>query len=140
MSEQQNVQFVQSMYDAFSRGDIQKIVEHLADDVEWSAEGPASVAYFRNMRGPAEVQSKFFGGIARTQEEMKLTMTDFVAQGDRVATFGRYSARVKATGKRFDAPLAHLFVIRDGKVKRFVNLGDTAAVEAAYGGAAAAAR
>lgn len=140
MNEQQNVEFVQRMYDAFSRGDIQTIMDHLAEDVEWIAEGPSSVAYFGKMKGPAEVQSKFFGGLAGTQEDMKLTITDFVAQGDKVATFGRYSARVKATGKRFDAFVGHLFVVRDDKVTRFLNLGDTAAVAAAYSGAAAAGR
>lgn len=134
MNEQQNVALVQKMYDAFGRGDIQTIVEHLTDDVEWLAEGPSSVVYFGKMKGPAEVQSKFFGGIAATQEDMKLTMEDFLVQGDGVATFGRYSAKVKATGKRFDAPLAHLFRIRGGKVFKFVNLGDTAAVAEAYSG------
>jgi ketosteroid isomerase-like protein len=137
MSEQENIALIKKMYDAFGRGDIQTIVDHLTDDVEWLAEGPSSVAYFGKMKGPAEVQSKFFGGIAGTQEEMKLAMEDFIAQGDGVATFGRYSARVKATGKRFDGPLGHLFRIRGGKVSKFVNLGDTAAVAEAYSGAAA---
>lgn len=132
MNEQENLALVQRMYDAFGRGDIQTITNHLTDDVEWIAEGPSSVAYFGKMRGPAEVQSKFFGGIAATQENMRLAMEDFIAQGDGVAIFGRYSATVKATGKRFDAPLAHLFRIRDGKIWRFLNLGDTAAVAQAY--------
>lgn len=132
MNEQQNVALIQKMYDAFAKGDIQTIVEHLTPDVEWLAEGPSSVPYFGRMRGPAEVQSKFFGGIATTQEDMKLTMEDFIAQGDGVAAFGRYSAKVKATGKRFDAPLGHLFRVRDGKVAKFLNLGDTAAVAEAY--------
>src|ERR1700685_327 len=136
MNEQQNVALIQKMYDAFGRGDIQTIVEHLTEDVEWLAEGPSSVPYFGKMKGPAEVQSKFFGGIAGTQEDMKLTIEDFIAQADGVATFGRYSAKVKATGKRFDGALGHLFRIRDGKISKFVNVGDTAAVGAAYSGTA----
>jgi len=128
------------MYEAFGRGDIQTIVENLTSDVEWIAEGPSSVAYFGTMKGPAEVKSKFFGGLAGTQENMKLTPEDFIAQGDGVAMFGRYSAKVKTTGKRFDATLAHLFKIRNGKVSKFVNVGDTAAVAEAYSGAAAAGR
>lgn len=137
MDEQQNIELIQRMYEAFGRGDIQTILENLTDDVEWIAEGPSSVSYFGKMKGPAEVQSKFFGGIGSTQEDMELTMEDFLAQGDAVAAFGRYSARVKATGKRFDAALGHLFKIRDGKVSKFVNVGDTAAVAAAYSGTAA---
>jgi ketosteroid isomerase-like protein len=128
---------IQKLYDAFDKGDIQTIINSLTPDVEWIAEGPSSVPYFGKMRGPDEVRRKFFGELAQTQEDMKLTVGDFVAQGDHVAMFGRYSARVKATGKRFDSPLGHLFRIRDGKVSKFVNLGDTAAVAAAYGQSAA---
>jgi ketosteroid isomerase-like protein len=88
------------------------------------------------MKGPKEVQSKFFGGLAGTQQDQKLTIEDFVAQDDAVATFGRYSATVKATGKKFDSPVAHLFRFRNGKVVKFVNIGDTAAAVEAYSGAA----
>lgn len=132
MNEQQNVALIQKMYDAFARGDIQTIIGSLTPDVEWQSEGPSSVAYFGNMRGPDEVRSKFFGGLAGTQEDMKLTPETFVAQDDHVAVFGRYRARVKATGRQFDSPIGHLFRIRDGKVSKFVNLGDTAAVAEAY--------
>ena len=140
MSEQQNIDLIQRMYGAFGKGDIQTIVEHLTPDVEWIAEGPSSVAYFGTMKGPAEVQSKFFGGLAGTQEDMRLNIENFTAQGDTVGTFGRYQAKVKATGKRFDVSVAHLFRIRDGKVSKFINITDTAAVAAAYSEAAAAGR
>jgi ketosteroid isomerase-like protein len=136
MNEQDNIALIKKLYDAFARGDIKTITDNLTDDIEWIAEGPSTVAYFGTMRGPAEVQSKFFGGLGGTQEEQKLTPGDFVAQGDSVAMFGRYSAKVKATGKRFDSALAHFFRIRNGKVSKFVNVGDTAAVAEAYGGSA----
>jgi uncharacterized protein len=137
MNEQDNIALIKKMYDAFARGDIKTITDNLAEDVEWIAEGPSTVAYFGKMQGPAEVESKFFGGLGGTQEDQKLTPEDFVAQGDGVAMFGRYSAKVTATGKRFDAQLAHFFRIRNGKVSKFINVGDTAAVAEAYSGSAA---
>jgi uncharacterized protein len=137
MNEQDNIALVKKLYDAFARGDIKTITDNLTDDVEWIAEGPSTVAYFGTMNGPAEVESKFFGALGGTQEEQKLTPEDFVAQGDGVAMFGRYSAKVKATGKRFDSALGHFFRIRNGKVSKFINTGDTAAVAEAYGGSAA---
>ncbi len=79
MDEQQNVALVKKLYDAFGKGDIQTIIDRLTEDVEWLSEGPSSVPYFGKMRGPAEVQSKFFGGLASTQQDMKLTMDDFIA-------------------------------------------------------------
>jgi uncharacterized protein len=137
MNEQDNVALIKKMYDAFARGDIQTIVGSLSDDVEWVVEGPSSIPYVGHMKGQSEVQSKFFGGLAGTQEDMNLTPEDFIAQEDGVAMFGRYSAKLKATGKRFDVPIGHLFRVRNGKVSKFVNLGDTAAVAEAYSGGAA---
>lgn len=131
MNEQANTALIQRLYDAFSKGDIQTILENLTPDVEWTSEGPAILPWAGARRGPQEVTG-FFSGLATTQSGMKLTIDDFVAQGDRVACFGRYSGTVTATGKKFDSPVGHLFVIRDGKVARVVNLGDTAAYAEAY--------
>jgi len=131
MNEQANTALIQRLYAAFSKGDIQTILDHLTPDVEWVFEGPAILPWAGARRGPQEVLG-FFSGIATTQSGMKLTMDEFIAQGDRVASFGRYSGTVTATGKKFDSPVGHLFVVRDGKVARFINMGDTAAYAEAY--------
>lgn len=135
--QDQNVALIRKLYDAFAKGDIQTIINHVADDVEWISEGPAVVPWYGKKKGRAGVQ-EFFHGLASTQENMKLTIDDFVAQDDRVATFGRFKSKTKATGREIDTPIAHFFRIRDGKVVKFLNFGDTAQAEAAFGGASAA--
>jgi ketosteroid isomerase-like protein len=137
MNEQQNTALIQKMYDDFGRGDIPAILAALADDVEWSLEGPAIVPYTGNRKGPAEVLG-FFEGLVTTQTNMKLTIEHWVAQGDIVATVGRYSGTVTATGKSFDTAIAHFFTIKDGKVTRLVDFGDTAAFAEAYTATASA--
>jgi ketosteroid isomerase-like protein len=57
-----------------------------------------------------------------------------------VATLGRYSGNVKATGRPFDSLVGHFFTIREGKVTRWTGLGDTANAAAAYTTASAAGR
>jgi ketosteroid isomerase-like protein len=136
MNHEQNIALIRKLYDAFAKGDIRTIVDNVTEDVEWISEGPSAVPWYGKKRGPQQVQ-EFFGALAATQENMKLTMEDFIAQDDGVATFGRYQAKVKATGRDFDTPVAHLFRIRNGKVSRFLNFGDTAQVLAAYSGASA---
>jgi ketosteroid isomerase-like protein len=133
MSEQQNTALIQEMYAAFARGDVAAILSHLTDDVEWTTEGPPIIPYTGKMVGPAKVQD-FFKALGGTQENMKLTTDSFIAQGDKVATTGRYSGVVKATGKRFDCPVAHIFTIRDGKVSKFLDFMDTAHMVEAYTG------
>lgn len=139
MSEQQNADLIRKLYDAFSRGDIHTILEHCTDDVEWILEGPGIIPFTGKRRGHAEVL-QFFEALGGTQAGQKLTTEVLVAQGDHVATLGRYSGSVRSTGKGFDSPVAHFFTIRDGKVARFVDVGDTAAMVDAYTGAAAAGR
>ena len=39
MSEQQNIQTVQSAYAAFKRGDIQGVLNTLTDEIEWHTPG-----------------------------------------------------------------------------------------------------
>ena len=138
MNEQQNTALIQNVYAAFARGDMQTITDSLAGDVEWVLEGPAIIPFAGRRKGTSEVLA-FFQALATTQENMKLTMETFVAQGDVVATVGRYSATVKATGKKMDVAIGHFFTIRDGKIARFVDLGDTAAMADAYVPAAAGA-
>jgi uncharacterized protein len=64
-----------------------------------------------------------------------------VASGDIVMTIGRYAATMKATGKKFDTPIAHYWKFRDGKVVRYIGFANTAAaVEALQPSGAAASR
>jgi len=139
MSEQQNTALVQSLYAAFAKGDVQTILDNLTSDVEWTLEGPSILPFAGKRHGVAEVK-KFFEALAGTQTNMKLTPQQFVAQGEMVAIIGRYSATVTATGKGFDGPLAHFFTIRAGKVVRFIDVADTAAMVDAYQSASAAGR
>jgi ketosteroid isomerase-like protein len=137
MSEQQNTALIQKLYDAFAQGDVQTILDNLTDDVEWTLEGPSIIPFAGKRKGPSQVLG-FFQALAGTQQNMKLTTDVWAAQGDVVATLGRYSGTVTATGKSFDTAVAHFFTIRGGKVSRFVDVGDTAQFAEAYTGGAAA--
>jgi ketosteroid isomerase-like protein len=139
MSAQSNTDLIRNLYAAFAKGDVQTILDNCTDDVEWILEGPEIVPFSGKRKGRAEVL-QFFEAIGSTQVNQKLTTEIFVAQDDHVATLGRYSGSVKATGKQFNSPTAHFFTIRDGKVSRFVDLGDTAEMAESYKGAAAAGR
>ncbi|MGD1092087.1 MAG: nuclear transport factor 2 family protein [Bryobacteraceae bacterium] len=139
MSEQQNTGLIQKVYDAFSRGDLQTILNNLTEDVDWGFEAPHTIPYAGQRKGTAQV-TKFFEALATTQSGQKLTPQTFVAQGDHVATLCRYSGTVTATEKKFDCPVAHFFTIRGGKVASFVNVTDSAAMVEAYVSSSAAAR
>jgi ketosteroid isomerase-like protein len=120
------VAIVKDMYAAFGRGDIDAVMVHLSDDVVWSSEGPPEMVFTGVRKGKRETLEGFFRGIAQEHAEPKLTMTEFVAEGDSVAAFGRYEATLKS-GRRVDSPVGHLFKFRGGKVAHYTNLLNTAA-------------
>jgi len=139
MQEQDNEKMVQDMYAAFGRGDVATIIKHLAPDVEWSLEGPESLPIAGRRVGHDPVK-QFFQLLATTQTDHKLTIDEIVAKGDKVVSVGRYAAAVKATGKRFDSAVAHVFTIRGGKVVKFQDFVDTAQMADAYASSMAAGR
>ena len=57
---------------------------------------------------------------------------EFVAQGDAVVAIGHYRSVTKPSGKTFDADFVMVFTLKDGKVVRFREFTDSAAVNAAF--------
>lgn len=117
---------VQELYAAFGRGDVPAILAKLADDVVWESEGPAIVS-FSGIRHGITATRGFFEALGADHSNPQLTIAEYVASGDTVMTIGRYTATMKATGKKFDSPVAHYWKFRDGKVVRYVGLANTAA-------------
>lgn len=56
---------------------------------------------------------------------------EFVATGDKVVALGHYTATTPVGGS-LDSDFAMVFTLRDGKVVRFQEFSDSAAINAAY--------
>ena len=132
MQEQQNIELVKKLYAAFGKGDIETIIDHLADQLSWRFDAPSVIPYAGEHDTPGQVKAGFFQPLATTQKENTLTADEFIAQDDKVIMIGKYGATVTNTGKSFDLPVVHVWTVQNGKVKRFVNFTDTAKVAEAY--------
>ena len=130
MSDQANVAVVLSVYDAFSRGNIAAVLDHLDPLAELSFEGPSAIPWAGDRHG-RDGWARFFQVLGENLDEIMVKMEPFAVQGEHVVTAGRYQARVKLTGKQIDSPLVHLWTIRNGKVVRCQELTDTATEAAA---------
>lgn len=131
MIEKTNVQVLKDAYDAFARGDIDTVLDTLSEDVEWEVPGPPEIPYaglFRGKNGVAD----FFRILADSDDVLFFEAETFLAQGDRVAVLGHYSARVKATGREAHADWVQSFVMRDGKIAKYREYFDTAKYAQAY--------
>jgi uncharacterized protein len=131
MSEKTNLQVVKDAYEAFLRGDVDTVLETLADDVEWEVAGPSEIPYAGVFRGKSGV-ADFFRILADSDDVLFFEAETFFTHDDRVAVFGHYNARVKATGNEAHADWVHSFVIRNGKIAMFREYFDTAKFAQAY--------
>jgi ketosteroid isomerase-like protein len=127
-----NIATVQSVYEAFGRGDVDAILEHCTDDVDWGADVAMDVAPWHGVKhGKTEVPS-FFAGIAQTGPVTEFTPLSFGGNQDGdVMVFLRYAFTVTATGKSVEMNLHHYWRFRDGKIAYYRGSEDSALVAAA---------
>ena len=134
-----NTEIVKGMYDAFGRGDIAAVLNSLADNVDWVVPGPSSIPYAGRYRSREEV-ARFFQKLGETTEFEPFTIEQYVEQGDVVIALGSYIGRSKTAQKQFRSKWAMVFTLRGGKVTRFEEHTDTAAIASAYTASTTAAR
>ena len=134
MSREANTKTVQQVYENFGalggaggkRADIQPLLSLYSDDVEWHVPEMEGVPFAGPRRGIAGVRD-FFAAVTDSLDVLQFEPQEYIAQGDKVVALGRYSWRVKATGREFSSDFAHVCTVRDGKIVRFHEYMDTAA-------------
>jgi hypothetical protein len=113
---QQNVELVQNIYTAFARRNIAEVLALISPDIEivQSPELPWGGAF----KGHAGLQ-EFLGALTTHLENKALPIERYLDAGDHVVAIGRTQGLVRANGKAFDVPLAHVWEMREGKAVRF---------------------
>ena len=131
MGEQENTGLVQRIYGSFQDGDIPAMLDSLSEDVQWVTAEIEGVPTVGNRHGREQV-GQFFQTLSDTQEVRQFELREFVAQDDKVIALGHYAWHVKATGREWESDFAHVCSVRDGKVTRFQEYTDTAALGDAF--------
>jgi ketosteroid isomerase-like protein len=127
-----NTEFVSSLYAAFGRGDVQTILDACDPAIEWVSNcGDDAIPWGGTRSGPAGVLS-FFRALEEHLAFEAFEPQRFLDAGNAVTVLGRTRARSKSGGRgMFDSEWAHVFTIADGRVTRFQEFYDTAAIQRA---------
>jgi uncharacterized protein len=133
MSEKENTELVQQAYGHFQRGDIPAVVDLLSEDVEWRLTELEGVPVADTWHGREQV-GQFFQALADTQEVRQFELREFIAQDDKVVALGHYAWHVNSTGREWESDFAHVFTVRDGRVRGFQEYANTAAIADAFRG------
>ena len=126
LSNPDNVGIVDGLYKAFTVGDIPNVLAALDTNVVWNeAEGNA-YADGNPYIGPDAVLNGVFGRVGADHEYFNLANIELhdMSNNQVLATL-RYQAKLKKNGVIFDAQVAHLWTLKNGKVIAFQQYVDT---------------
>lgn len=122
-----NLEIVKSTYEGkTSEENGKNLKKHLADSASWTeAKGfPYAGTYI----GFEAIVQNVFDRLATEWTDYKFTPEGYLSDGNRVIAFGTYSGTRKSTGKYFEARVAHLWVLSNGKIIRFEQFVDSQTV------------
>jgi ketosteroid isomerase-like protein len=126
-----NLATIGAIYEAFGKGDIPTILNHLADDVRWEewADNTAQVAgvpWLQARHGKAGAL-EFFQVMGSLLQVTEFRVLSLMAGDNQVAAEFVIACDVKGTGRRYRDEEIHLWTLNeDGKVTRLRHYTDTA--------------
>ncbi|HVZ43793.1 MAG TPA: nuclear transport factor 2 family protein [Ramlibacter sp.] len=126
-----NIETIQSIYQAFGRGDVPHILAQLSPKVEWDVWPDLSAQraghpLLLQRTNPAGV-GEFFQVLAATLEFHEFKLHDIFGSGHRVAALSCVDCTYRATGVRLRDEELHLWTFGDdGRVIGFRHYIDTA--------------
>jgi uncharacterized protein len=116
---EENVETIRRGYERYAAGEIEDVAALFAGDAELPDAGGIGVSGTgAGLRYGPE------GFIRATEEVMeafadyRIEAEEFIEAGDAVVVSVRISGRGRASGARLEVRLAHVWVLRDGKVIR----------------------
>jgi ketosteroid isomerase-like protein len=122
----QGARVVSAVYEAFGRGDVPGVLEHLDTAVEWRlAEGHPYSPDGDSWVGHNAVVENFFARAGADWEHFAVAVRDVHDAGEVVVAEVRYSGTFGATRRLLDAQGCHVWRVQGGKVTRFQQYVDT---------------
>lgn len=119
---------IQSVYDAFTRGDIAHIVGLVAPDAVWRQS--KLVPWGGDYRGPTGA-AEFFDKLNAAAETTGFEVRENVAVGSDVFSFGRHAATLRSNGQPAATEWMFRWRVENGRITLFDSYIDSAAVTAA---------
>jgi len=126
MSDTSQIALIRKLYAAM--GDVNSFKSLLADDVEWDIEeGFPNGGVYRGIAGVFD-----FFTFSADFDEFYAKGDEYFESGDHVIVLGHYFGVTKKE-RRVQSRFAHFWTIRDGKIGRLQQTGDTLLIAQALG-------
>jgi len=122
---QENISVINRIYEAFGRRDFAAVLDLFGPTIEWIAAVNSPLADRSPYRGLDEVREGPLTRIAAGFESLMVRVDEIFSAGDKVVALGFYDGVYRANGKRFQAQVAHIWTLADGKAVKFQQYVDT---------------
>lgn len=122
---QENLIITNKIYDEFNRGNYSGVLDFFDADFEWVAADHSPLADRSPYRGLDEVREGVFDRIAAGFEYLRIRADEVLDAGDKVVMLGYYDGIFKASGKQFQAQVAHVWTFASDKAVKFQQYVDT---------------
>jgi steroid delta-isomerase-like uncharacterized protein len=135
MTEQENVKLIQDHFAAFGRGDLEQVLNMVAEEVDWQSPATRTERTeitWSKKRHSREQVAQFFQELDSAVQPERFEIVSITAQDDRVVIEGRNQGRVRSTGHTYEHEWVMVFTIQDGKIVRNRHYYDTADIVAAF--------
>lgn len=127
-----NVEIVAGVYAAFGVGDVPKVLGSMHPQILWTQTAGYKLGGGVH-RGPQAVVENVFARIPVEFESFSIDIERLIDAGNVVVMQGHYVAKGKATGKSVRAAVSHVLELADGKIVRFDQYVDSAALNPVIG-------
>ena len=129
MGADAHIKTIQTLYEAFGRGDIQAILDSVTDDVDWASEAALPGAPWWGPRQGKAGVAAFFEAFGTTMEVLQFDPISFGANDTEVLAVVAFKVRHRGTGKEGASNLHHWFQFRGDLVSFYRGTEDTLQTE-----------
>lgn len=116
---------IRGIYEAFGKGDVPTVLGAMDDKINWYEAENAGWSDGNPFVGPNAILEGIFMPKGSAIDGFCVTPTNIIDGGDTVAVEGRYTGRVKTTGKPLDAQFVHVWHFENGKAIRHQQYTDS---------------
>lgn len=125
VSDPNNLTVIDNLYKAFAVGDIPTVLADMDAKIEWNEAESNKLADGNPYIGPDAIVNGVFARVGANHEYFKLKDIELHEMSDnKVLATLRYDGKFK-NGKAYDAQVAHLWTLKDGKIVAFQQFVDT---------------
>ena len=126
-----NIEIVKEYMQATGSGNIDKIMNLLADDVIWNVAGSTNVSTVGLLKGKEQIL-KWIQDFPENFEPLEIAISDYLSNERDVVAIGRFRHLVKATGRTVGSPMIIKFSIKSGKISHYQILEDSNILNKAF--------